>query len=92
MLNQYDKLCTTHRIDANAEPPKFNSVMSSFGTEFDYSVNQFYFLCCFYNGRTMFIKSYLHFQIGNLKAVRNKFLLKLVDFIVDWQWPERTEF
>ena len=39
-LNQDEKLRTTHKIDANAEPPKFNS----FGTKFDYPINQFYFL------------------------------------------------
>ena len=46
-LNQDEKLRTTHKIDPNAEPPKFNSVMSSFGTEFGYPINQFYFLWLF---------------------------------------------
>ena len=32
-LNQDEKLRTTHKIDSNAESAKFNSVMSSFGTE-----------------------------------------------------------
>ena len=46
-LNQDENLCTTHKIDANVEPPKFNSVMSSFGREFDYPINQFCFLWLF---------------------------------------------
>ena len=46
-LNQDEKLRTTHKIDPNAEPPKFNSVMSSFGTEFGYPINQLYFLWLF---------------------------------------------
>ena len=40
-LNQAEKLRTTHKIDPNAEPPKFNSVMSSFGTKLGYPINQF---------------------------------------------------
>ena len=46
-LNQDEKLRTTHKIDPNAEPPKFHSVMSSFGTEFGYPTNQFYILWSF---------------------------------------------
>ena len=46
-LNQDEKVRTTHKIDPNAEPPKFNTVMSPFGTEFSYPINQFYFLWLF---------------------------------------------
>ena len=46
-LNQDEKVRTTHKIDPNAEPPKFNTVMSLFGTEFSYPINQFYFLWLF---------------------------------------------
>ena len=46
-MNQDEKLRTTHKIDAKAEPPKFSSVMLSFGTEFHYPINQFYFLWLF---------------------------------------------
>ena len=56
LLIQDEKLRTTHKIDPNAEPPKFNSVMSSFGTEFGYPINQFYFLWLFLRRRTMLIK------------------------------------
>ena len=44
LLNQDEKVHTTHKIDPNAEPPKFNTVMLPFGTEFSYPINQFYFL------------------------------------------------
>ena len=40
-LNQAEKLRTTHKIDPNAETPKFNSVMSSFWTKLGYPINQF---------------------------------------------------
>ena len=46
-LNQDEKVHTTHKINPNAEPPKFNTVMSPFGTEFSYPINQFYFLWLF---------------------------------------------
>ena len=46
-LNQDEKVRTTHKIDPNAEPPKFNTVMSPFGTEFSYPIDQFYFLWLF---------------------------------------------
>ena len=46
-LNQDEKVRTTHKIDPNAEPPKFNTVMSPSGTEFSYPVNQFYSLWLF---------------------------------------------
>ena len=51
MLNQDEKLRVTHKIDPNTEPPKFNSVMLSFGTEFGYLINQFYFLWLFLRWR-----------------------------------------
>ena len=51
-LYQEEKLGTTHKIDDNAEPLKFNSVMSSFGTESDYLINQLYFFGCFYDAET----------------------------------------
>ena len=50
-LNQDEKLRITHKIDPNTEPPKFNSVMLSFGTEFGYPINQFYFLWLFLRWR-----------------------------------------
>ena len=50
-LNQDEKLRITHKIDPNTEPPKFNSVMLSFGTEFGYLINQFYFLWLFLRWR-----------------------------------------
>ena len=46
-LYQGEKRCTTHKIYANAEPPKFNSAMPSLGTEFDYPINTLYFLWLF---------------------------------------------
>ena len=46
-LNQDEKLRITHKIDPNTEPPKFNSVMLFFGTEFGYPINQFHFFWLF---------------------------------------------
>ena len=46
-LNQDEKVRTSQKIDPNAEPPKFNTVMLPFGTEFSYPINQFYFLWLF---------------------------------------------
>ena len=51
-LYQDEKLRTTHKIDDNAEPLKFNSVMSSFGKKSDYPINQLYFFGCFYDAET----------------------------------------
>ena len=49
-LNQDEKVHTTHKIDPNVGPPKFNTVMLPFGTEFSYPINNFTFFGCFYDG------------------------------------------
>ena len=73
-LNQDEKLSTTHKIDANAEPPKFNSVMSSFGREFNYPINQFYFLWLFLRRHNHVDQIVPIFSGWQLQNRRKKFL------------------
>ena len=67
-LNQDEKLRMTHKIDPNTEPPKFNSVMLSFGTEFGYPINQIYFLWLFLRWRNhvdQIVRTFSGWQLQN---------------------------